>query len=408
MDILFIHGNYPAQFVHLAQRLGQDGKHRVVFLTKRDDPEAHPLKGVTVRKFALHRDLSPEGHHYLQATEGAVLTGQAVVRELLKLKAENFHPKLVIFHGGNGLGLFLRQLMPNARIVAYLEWWFTDKSNHWLQENCELNDQLRAQMRNGITLIELDQSDIAITATEWQRSQFPAHHHSKIQVIFDGVDTSFYYPGTVEGECVLQVERSSCNPLILKRESRVLSYATRGMEPVRGFPEFMRMLPDLLSLYDDLEVVIAGRDRAAYSYQAPGCDGSWKQWMLKEIEPLCDLSRIHFTGLLNYGDYRKLLWRTDLHAYFSRSYITSWGLFQAAACGTPLLLNQDSCIDYVFDNDDLLKGDLDDLNSLAALAAQQLDCCFAKKQSSLSLLLPQFKLEKSMELWQALLRRLLS
>ena len=74
------------------------------------------------------------------------------------------------------------------------------------------------------------------------------------------------------------------------------------MEPVRGFPEFMRMLPPLLERFGDLDVVIVIDQ--GYSYSAPGCDGSWKQWMLKELHSKCDTSRIYFTGLLNLGEYR--------------------------------------------------------------------------------------------------------
>ena len=31
MNIVFIHGNYPAQFRHLAEMLGRSGDHRVIF-----------------------------------------------------------------------------------------------------------------------------------------------------------------------------------------------------------------------------------------------------------------------------------------------------------------------------------------------------------------------------------------
>ena len=35
-----------------------------------------------------------------------------------------------------------------------------------------------------------------------------------------------------------------------------------------------------------------------------------------------------------------MLWRTDLHCYFTRPYVTSWGLFEAAACGTRLVVSE--------------------------------------------------------------------
>ena len=39
MNILFIHGNYPAQFRQMASALGKQGMHDVRFLTARADAE---------------------------------------------------------------------------------------------------------------------------------------------------------------------------------------------------------------------------------------------------------------------------------------------------------------------------------------------------------------------------------
>ena len=271
--------------------------------------------------------MSSHAHRYLQAMEASVLRGQAVVRELLKLKNEGFNPRFVIFHAGNGLGLFVHQIFEGANLIGYVEWWFSDDSNRWLTENYGFNDKLRSQMRNGVTLMELDQCDVAVTPTQWQLQQFPAHLQSKIKVIFDGIDTNFFRHGVVEGDLRLHDEVTG-HPFVFPPERRILSYATRGMEPVRGFPEFMRMLPPLLEYFGDLDVVIAGRDRSAYSYPAPGCNGSWKQWMLQELRSSCDTSEIYFTGLLNFGEYRQLLWRTNLHCYF-RGHTLQVGAFSS-------------------------------------------------------------------------------
>jgi glycosyltransferase involved in cell wall biosynthesis len=120
----------------------------------------------------------------------------------------------------------------------------------------------------------------------------------------------------------------------------VLSYTTRGMEPLRGFPEFLQALPALLQARPDLQVVVAGRDRQAYSYPAPSHNGSWKEHLLAELGPFPGRERIHFTGLIPYGQLRALMQRTDLHVYFSRPYVTSWSLFEAAACGAPIAMNE--------------------------------------------------------------------
>ena len=111
MDVLFLHGNYPGQFPQLAAGMARQSGNRVIFLTNRKDPEAYPLEGVEVRRFDRHRETSSGIHPYLSSSEKAVLDGQGVIRALAGLQSEGFRPRLLIGHGGNGLLLFLRQLL---------------------------------------------------------------------------------------------------------------------------------------------------------------------------------------------------------------------------------------------------------------------------------------------------------
>ena len=112
------------------------------------------------------------------------------------------------------------------------------------------------------------------------------------------------------------------------------------MEPLRGFPEFMRALPPLLKQLPQLKVIIGGRDRCAYGPCAPSHNGSWKQLMFHELGNFAGKDRVFFTGLMNYDNYRNLLWRTNLHCYLTLPYVTSWSFFEAMACGSPLITNK--------------------------------------------------------------------
>ena len=120
------------------------------------------------------------------------------------------------------------------------------------------------------------------------------------------------------------------------------------MEPLRGFPEFMRAAAVAQQHFPELQVVVFGNDRSAYSYESPHPSGSWKDYMLEELNDELDLNRLHFTGLLNYGDLVQLFCRSDLHCYFTRPYVVSWGVYQAAACGARLLVNDFAGLDEVF------------------------------------------------------------
>jgi len=194
MNILIIHGNYPAQFRHLCSGFGSNPNNRTVFLTESREAKEKPIPGIEIAVFEQHRQVNSTTHHYLQATESAVLQGQAVLRSIDKLIQKGFIPQVVIFHGGMGLGLFLKDLLPDAITIGYFEWWFTAETTRNLVQNFDLNMQLSGGLRNLPTLQELEKCDAAVTPTEWQKQQFPELVSSKLEVIFDGIDSTFFFP----------------------------------------------------------------------------------------------------------------------------------------------------------------------------------------------------------------------
>ena len=251
---------------------------------------------------------------------------------------------------------------------------------------------MRMTVRNGISLQELELCDLAVTPTQWQRQQFPHRQQDRLQVVFDGVDTRMFRPEPWSGTLQLHGDEIE-QPLRLEPQHRVLSYGTRGMEPLRGFPEFIRMLPVLMQRFPDLQVVVAGNDRVAYSYGAPSHGGSWKQYLLAELDGQLDRSRLHFTGSLNYGDYTRLLQRSDLHVVFSRPYVISLALFQAAACGVRLLLNREPGLQSVVQEDQAIWVDLDQPQHLQATALEALANAIEQRdQPRVSFLKPEWEL----------------
>lgn len=402
MDFLFIHGNYPAQFRHLAASLAQSSNNRVIFLTAREDASEEPLPGVKIRTFACHRSPSPDTHHYVHATEEAVLQGQAVLREISKVVEDGFFPKVVISHGGMGLGLFIKDLLPETLHIGYFEWFFKPETSQYLLEDFNLDTQLKVGLRNLPIIQELERCDLAVVPTNWQKQQFPNAFQNKLRVIFDGIDESFFQRYSSDRDFSsldLQLQnRESNENVVLKAGSRVLSYATRGMETLRGFPEFLRALPSMLETFPDLEVVIAGKDRRAYSFDAPSHDGSWKYHVMSQLGAFKGRERIHFVGLLNYPDYRNLLWRSTLHCYFTRPYVTSWSLFEAASCGAKLAVSKGPATEGILAADSAIWVDLEnqqDINKKLLLGIE--------KTTKPAKILPGFDLTTSMRKWEKLL-----
>ena len=302
------------------------------------------------------------------------------------------------------MGLFIKEFYPEAIHVGYFEWYFRRDTTQYLVEELNLDTQLRSSLRNLPILQELDCCDIGVTPTHWQKNQFPSEYQKKLNVIFDGIDINFFHQcknyQEIQNKKINLRNRETNECFSIESNVRLLSYATRGMEPLRGFPEFVRSLPKLFNYYSDLRVVIAGADRQAYSYGAPTNNGSWKQHLLKELEGKIPLDKVYFTGLLNYEDYRMLLWRSNLHCYFTRPYVTSWSLFEAAACGAHLAVNKNPATAGIIKEKTANWVSLDDQSNLT----NQLITALAETGKR-SELLPGFDLQTSLEQWEKLLNR---
>lgn len=340
--LLFLHGNFPGQFLDIAPFLAVKLDARVVFLTLSDNPQGINLPGVDCRRFERHREAGKETHHYLKSVEVAVLNGQAVVRQLLTLKSQGFVPDVVISHCGSGYASYVKNIYPKCKLISYVEWYFTDQNSSLLSPDVSVDELMRLNAFNIPSQQESLQADVLVCPTHWQAGQFPVELQRKIQCIFDGVSPTLFPEGAYR-EPLEIVGRDCSSPVKIDPGTLLLTYGTRGMEPLRGFPEFMRAASMAMQVFEDLQVIVYGADRIAYGMTAEKCrhpSGSWKEQLLQELTGKIDLERLHFTGLIDYGTLSRLYRRSDLHCYFTRPYVVSWGVFQAAASGCPLLLNQ--------------------------------------------------------------------
>ena len=111
--------------------------------------------------------------------------------------------------------------------------------------------------------LELAAADELVSPTYWQRSQLPVTLQKRCQVIHDGIDTKFFKPST-------------------KPYNRdfVVTYGTRGMEPMRGFPQFVQAISAFAKTRENIVVKIAGNDEINYGGSPPpgGKFKSWGQW----------------------------------------------------------------------------------------------------------------------------------
>lgn len=324
MRILFLHPNFPAQFRHVATLLAQDPNNQVVFGCKVENPE-WVIPGVRKVLFKVSREARAETHHYVRFLENGVLHGQAMFRVAEQLKSEGFIPDIIYGHSGWGPTLFMKDAFPSSKLMCYFEWFYHaigSDADFDPADPLTVDDMARIRIKNTPILVDLYSCDWGISPTHWQRSQFPPEFQSKITVLHDGVDTDYFQPNP-DAKLILP-------NLDLSEVDEIVTYVARGMEPYRGFPEFIESIAYLQEKRPNCHVVIVGSERVCYGKALP--DGkSYKQYMLEKV-PL-DLSRVHFVGSLPYGLYLKVIQASSVHVYLTRPFVLSWSMIESMSTG---------------------------------------------------------------------------
>jgi peroxiredoxin/predicted 2-oxoglutarate/Fe(II)-dependent dioxygenase YbiX len=226
-------------------------------------------------------------------------------------------------------------------------------------------DFLRSRARNATLLLDLDNCDAGYSPTEYQRSVFPAEYHPKIRTIFDGVDTAIWRPMPNLPRVV--------NGFQIPDGVKVVTYATRGMESMRGFDVFMKAAKRICDRRKDVIFLIAGQDRVCYGGDERFTGGkTFKEWVFSQAE--YDQSRFHFLGLIPPTELAKLFNRTDVHVYLTVPFVLSWSLLNALACGATVLASDTAPVREMIRNgvNGVLFDFFDD-EALADLADQILD-----------------------------------
>lgn len=321
MNVLFVHQNFPGQYLHVADRLAAEGRNRVVAITKRKDAV---LRRVARVLYPPPEGAGPGTHPYLVKLDEAVRFGEAAAGAALRLKREGFTPDVVCAHPGWGESLYLKDVFPETPLLHYCEFYFHAFGGpvHFdPKEPVRLDSVFGTRTRNVLHLLTLDSGDWGVTPTHWQRAQYPEPYRDKISVIHDGINVRLCKPDP-------NARFPLDNGQGLTRDDEVVTYVARNLEPTRGFPTFMRAVAELTRRRPRCHVLIVGGDEVSYSASLP--DGrTWREAMLAEVE--VDPRRVHFLGKIPYATYLKLLQVSRAHVYLTTPFVLSWSMLEAMA-----------------------------------------------------------------------------
>ena len=329
MKVLFVHQNFPGQFKHLAPALAKLG-HEVKALAINNN--LIPA-GIDAVRYTPSRSNAPLIHPWLLDMESKVIRGEAAFHAALQMRENGFQPDIIIAHPGWGESLFLKDIWPSARLGLYAEFYYQTKGGDVnfdpeflttdVAENCRL------RIKNAGQDLQFAQADLLISPTYFQASVFPQYLQDKISVIHDGIDTQHLKPDAF-------AELRLNNSLVLNKQSEVITFVNRNLEPMRGYHIFMRSLPEILKQRPNARVVIVGGDGVSYGAKPPE-GNSWKKIFLEEVRDKLDMERVHFVGKVSYPNFIKLLQLSSVHVYLTYPFVLSWSLLEAMSMGCAIV-----------------------------------------------------------------------
>jgi glycosyltransferase involved in cell wall biosynthesis len=340
VNFLFVHQNFPGQYLHilrslLADNAKQDGVHQLVFMT---EPNQNQMAGVRKVTYAKPPPLSQAVEFDAREYEMASRRAKAAYEGALQIKALGFKPDIIIGHHGWGEMLNLVDAFPGVPVLGYFEFYYKVLG---ADVNCDPEfPMLPARFgavrgKNAVNLLALALEQYGQTPTRWQHSTYPEWSQERIRIVEEGVDLELCKPDPELRKKPLTIGKLKVSP-----KQKLVTYVSRNLEPYRGFHTVMRALPQILAERPDVIVSMVGGDEVSYGAPPEG-GGSWRNVMLRELEGKIDLSRVHFMGKVPYDQHLALLKRSDAHIYLSYPFVASWSLRESLACGC-LVVGADS------------------------------------------------------------------
>ncbi len=326
MRVLFVHQNFPGQYLHLASALAARGDEVVALAIEKQQPPP----GVRVFHYQPRRASSSGIHPWVGDIETKVIRGEAAAQAALAIRDKGFVPDVICAHPGWGEALFLKDVFPDTPMLSFIEFYYkADGADFGFDPEFAEDDvggRCRLRMKNANSLLNLDIADWCVTPTEWQRSTVPARYQDRMTVIHDGIDTERVKPNP---DVVMRLAKSG---LTLRPGDEVITFVNRNMEPYRGFHVFMRAIPEIQKRRPNAVVLITGGDEISYGKRLPPGE-TWRQRMLAEVGDRFDMRRVRFIGRIPYNDFVAMLQVSAVHVYLTYPFVLSWSMLEAMSAG---------------------------------------------------------------------------
>ncbi len=330
MKFLFVHQNFPGQYLHIVRHLLEDPAHEIVFIS---EPNGNHIPGIRRVNYKLP-PVSNDGTHATgREFNVAAHRAEMVATVAANLRTLGFTPDIIIGHHGWGELLNLPDVWPKVPILGYFEFYYaTDGQDVGYDPEFPVNAAQHARIRamNIINLLALSLNQHGQTPTQWQLTRYPDWARGRIRLLPEGARLDVCCPDPAAYGRNLVIGNLTVAPT-----DRLVTYVVRNLEPYRGFHVMMRALPSLLAARTDIKVVLVGGDDVSYGARLPS--GTWREHLQKELSGTYDESRVAFAGQVPYPVYLQLLQRSDAHVYLTYPFVPSWSLREAMAAGCAIV-----------------------------------------------------------------------
>lgn len=327
MKILFVHQNFPGQFLYLAPALRARG-HECLAITDVVNTRESAIPVLRYKHTAQPLDAGATrlGRNYVQMSD----RGVTVARACMQLRQQKgYVPDVIFGHSGWGETLFLKEVWPEAKLLIYAEFYYRGRGadvgfdTEFAQPSF---DQVMISQARACHLGQaLLHADAGVSPTEWQASTYPAPLRQMLDVIHDGVNTDVMRPNP-DARFALPDGR------VLTPQDEVLTFVNRNLEPYRGYHIFMRALPEVMAARPNAQCVIVGGDEVSYGATPKGEKG-WKELILKEVRDRLPMDHVHFMGKIPYDQFTALMQVSTAHAYLTYPFVLSWSMIEAMSAG---------------------------------------------------------------------------
>ncbi|MFV0409232.1 MAG: glycosyltransferase [Paracoccus sp. (in: a-proteobacteria)] len=362
--ILFLHLSNQAQFEFLGKWLVGQGWD--VTYIHSGDVFDKTENGIRTRWFKPWELAIPNKGDFRHILDYAAMNCRGATELMYRMRyEEGYIPDVVMAHVGWGIGLCVKDVWPESKYIAYHEWYYTKRN--WEKDKDEAPRTHQAmvsdRMRNLPIAGEFDLADANWSPTAFQASRFPPLLRQYVTVISDGVDCTQHAP---DPEARIDFDWAS-----IPKDRHIVTYATRGMEPLRGFPQFLRGLEELQKQRQDFDAVIVANNSVSYGDPLPQGDS----WWLRMIDDLdLDHRRIHVNAMLPREEYTRILQASSAHVYFTEPFVTSWSLSESLAMGCLIIgSNTAPVTELVEDMENGIIVDMDDPEEIAEMISWAFD-----------------------------------